>query len=129
MSRLLINDSIYYWYKYCNLPFLAISRSHLPFWCFLRHPDIKKLQLRCEWACEIQNKFNYEIKGLYKTTCYKTRSNFSQFFFSYWLLHECFFSFLIKAFLIFEKLIRFHWQAFTLYKNGENLKILIEIFC
>ena len=24
--------------------------------------------------------------------------------------------------------IRFHWQAFILYKNGENLKILIEIY-
>ena len=25
--------------------------------------------------------------------------------------------------------IRFHWQAFIVYKNGENLKILTEIFC
>ena len=24
--------------------------------------------------------------------------------------------------------IRFHWQTFIIYKNGENLKILIEIF-
>ena len=72
---------------------------------------------------------NYHIKGLYKTTCYKTKSNFSQFFFSHWLLHKCFFSFLIKAFANFEKLIRFHWQAFIVYKNGENLKMLIEIFC
>ena len=68
---------------------------------------------------------NYHVKGLYKTTCYKTKSNFSQFFFFYRLLHKCFFSFLIKAFANFEKLIRFHWQA----KNGENLKKLIEIFC
>ena len=35
---------------------------------------------------------------------------------------------LIKAFANFEKLIRFHWQAFTVYINGENLKMLIEIF-
>ena len=42
---------------------------------------------------------------------------------------KCFFSFLIKAFANFEKLIRFHWQAFIVYKNGENLKMLIEIFC
>ena len=28
----------------------------------------------------------------------------------------------------FQKLIRFHRQAFIIYKNGENLKILIEIF-
>ena len=72
---------------------------------------------------------NYHIKGLYKTTCYKTKSNFSQFFFFYRLLHKCFFSFLIKAFANFEKLIRFHWQAFILCKNGENFKMPIEIFC
>ena len=40
-----------------------------------------------------------------------------------------FFSFLIKAFADFEKLIRIYLQAFVVYKNGENLKILIEIFC
>ena len=28
----------------------------------------------------------------------------------------------------FEQLIRFHRQAFIVYKNGENLKSLIEIF-
>ena len=50
------------------------------------------------------------------------------FFFSHWLLHKCFFSFVIKAFSNFEKLIRFHWQAFIVYKNEENLAILIEIF-
>ena len=36
---------------------------------------------------------------------------------------------IIKALANFEKLIRFHWQAFIAYKNGENLKMLIEIFC
>ena len=36
---------------------------------------------------------------------------------------------LSKRFLNFEKLIRFHWQAFIAYKNRENLKMLIEIFC
>ena len=30
---------------------------------------------------------------------------------------------------ISEKVIRFHWQAFIAYKNGENLKMLIDIFC
>ena len=68
---------------------------------------------------------NYHIEELYQTT----EPNFSQFFFSHWLLHKCFFSFLIKTFAGFEKLIRFHRQAFIVYKNGENLKILIEIFC
>ena len=76
-----------------------------------------------------QKIINYHIKGLHKTTCYKAKSNFPQSFFSHWLLHKCFFSFLIKAFANFEELIRFHWQAFIVYKNGENLKMLIEIFC
>ena len=61
-------------------------------------------------------------------TCYRAKSNFSQFFFSHWLLHKCFFSFLIKAFVNFEKLIIVHWKASIVYKNGENLKMLIEIF-
>ena len=34
----------------------------------------------------------------------------------------------MKAFVNFEKLIRFYRQAFIIYKNGENLKILKEIF-
>ena len=66
---------------------------------------------------------NYHITGLYKTTCDKTKSNFSQFFFSLCLLHKCFFSFLIKAFP------NFHRQAFIMYKNGETLKMLMEMFC
>ena len=124
----LLNDWDSFWNKYCNLPFLAICCSLIPLWYFLRHPDIKKQKLGYEWACETKN-INYHIKELYKSTCYKTKSNFPQFFFSHWLLHKYFFSFLIKAFTNFEKLIRFHWQAFIAYQTGENLKTLIEIFC
>ena len=29
---------------------------------------------------------------------------------------------------MFISKIRLHWQAFIVYENGENLKILIEIF-
>ena len=82
-----------------------------------------KQTLGCKWVCETKKMINYHIKGLYKTT------NFSQFFFSHWLLYKRFFSFLIKAFANFEKLKRFHWQAFIVYKNEENLKMLVEIFC
>ena len=39
------------------------------------------------------------------------------------------FFFLIKTFANFEKLKRFHWQAFIVYENGEYLKMLKEIFC
>ena len=69
----------------------------------------------------------YSHKWLCKTTCYKTKSNFSQFFCPHWLLQKRFFSFLIKAFANFEKLIRFHLQSFSVYKDGENLKMLIEM--
>ena len=54
-------------------------------------------------------------------------------FLSFSFLNDCcmsiFFSFLIKVFAGFEKLIRFYRQAFIVYKNGENLKMLIEMFC
>ena len=76
----------------------------------------------------LRNKNNHHIKGVYKTNCYKTKSKFFQSFFSHWLLRKCFFFFLIKAFANFEKLIRFYWQAFIVYKNGENFKTLIENF-
>ena len=72
---------------------------------------------------------NCHFKGSYKITCYKTNSNFFHFFFSRWLLYECFFPFLVKTSINFEELIRFHWQAFIIYKNRENLKILKEVFC
>ena len=61
-------------------------------------------------------------------TCHRANSNFSNFFFSHWLLHKCFFSFLIKAFANFQKLIIVHRKASIAYKNRENLKMLIEIF-
>ena len=35
----------------------------------------------------------------------------------------------MKAFANFEKFTRFHWQAFIVYKNEKNLKMLTEIFC
>ena len=124
----LLNNWNYFWNKYCNLPFLAICCSLLPLWYFLGHPDIKKQKLGCKWACETKKMINYHIKRLYKTTCYKIKSNFSEFF-SHWLLHKRFFSLLIKAFANFEKLMRFHRQTFIVYKNGENLKMLMEIFC
>ena len=73
---------------------------------------------------------NHHIKKLYKITCNKTyKCNFSRFFFSHWLPRKWFLSFLVKAFAKSEKLIRFQWQAVIVYKNGENLKMLIEIFC
>ena len=66
---------------------------------------------------------NYHFKGLYKTTYYKTKPSYSQLFFPQWLLYECFFCF------FYQSVCKYHWQAFIGYKNGENLKILIKVFC
>ena len=135
----LLNDWNYFRNKYCHLPFLycqiniviylpLFAVPYFPFWYFLHNPDIKKQKLGCKWACK-KKKINYHIKGLYKTTCYKAKPNFSQFFFSQWELHKCFISFLIKAFSNFENLTRFHWQDFLVYQNEKKkLKMLIEIF-
>ena len=67
--------------------------------------------------------------GFIKQPVVKQGSTFLSFSFLIDCCISVFFSFFIKAFPDFEKLIRFHWQAFIVYKNGENLKILIEIFC
>ena len=126
---LLLNDWNYFWNKCCNLSFLAIFRSLFPHLIFLVSSWYQKAKIGPQTSLQNKKMINYHIKGRYKTTCYKTKSNFSQFFFSLLLLHKCFFSLLIKLFANVEKLIRFHWQAFIEYKNGENLKMLIEIFC
>ena len=123
------NVGNYFWNKFSNLPFLAICRSLLPFLIFLASSWYPNAKIGLQMSLQNKKMIYYHIKGLYKTTCYKTNSNLSQFFFSHWPLHKCFFTFLIKAFATFEKLIRFRWQAFIVYTNGENLKTLIEIFC
>ena len=118
--RSLLNDLSYFWNKFCNFPFLAICRSQFAFLIFLGSSWYVKAKI--ERRTSLRNKKNL----VNRKTCYKTKSNLSQFYFSYWLLYECFFSFVIKTFVNFEKLIRFHRQAFILYKNRENLKILKE---
>ena len=121
---LLLNDWNYFWNKYCNLPFLAICRSQLP----LLISGIKKQKLGCKWACEIKKWLIIILKGFIKQPVIKHSPTFLSFSF----LIDCYisvFSFSLSMLANFEKFIRFHRQAFTVYKNGENLKILIEIFC
>ena len=127
----LLNDWNYFWNKYCNLPFLAICCSLLSLLIFLASSLYQKVNILLQMSLQNKKMINYHINYhcRYKITCNETKSNFSQIFFSHWLLHKWFFSFLIKALGNFEKLIRFHWQAFIIYKNGENLKMLREIFC
>ena len=109
------------------MSFLAICCSLLRLVRFFVSYCYQKAKIGL-WMSLWNKKMTNYIKGRYKITCYKTNSNFSLFFFSHWLLHNCFFSFLIKAFENFEKLIWLHWHAFVVYKNGENFKILIKIF-
>ena len=112
----LLNDWNYFWNKYCNLPFLAICRSLLPLLIFLASSWYQKLG--CEWACETKKKWLIIIlKDFIKQPVIKQSQQ-----------TKCFFSVLIKAFANFEKLTRFCWQVFIIYKNGEILKMLIEIF-
>ena len=77
-------------------------------------------------ATELAKKMNIILKGFIKQPVIK-QSLFFLFFFSHWVLNECF-SFVTKAFVNYEKLIRFNQQAFIVY-NRVNLKTLIEIFC
>ena len=95
----------------------------------MRHPDIKKQKLGWEWAYETKKNWLIVIlKDFIKQPVIKQSPTFLSFFLIHCYING-FFSFLIKPFPNFEKLIRFHWQAFIVYKNGENLKMLIEIFC
>ena len=71
---------------------------------------------------------NSHFNKLYQINCYKTKSNFSQLFFSHWLLYECFYSCLISVckFWKIGKILSVYWQAFIIY--GENVEILKEKF-
>ena len=125
---LLLNDSNYFWNKYCNLPFVAIYHNRHHLLIFLFHPDIKKQKLVCEWACETK-KMIIILKDFIKQPGIKQSPTFLRFSFLIDCCISVFFSFLIKALANFEELIRFHWQAFIVYKNGKKLKMLTEIFC
>ena len=127
-SCLLLNDWNYFWNKYCNLPFLAICCSLLPLLIYLPSSWYEKRKIGLRTSLQQKKWLIILLKHFIKELVIK-KSNFLQFFFSHWLLYKFFFSFLIKAFANFEKLIRFHWQAFIVYKNRENWKMQPEIFC
>ena len=106
--------------------------SYLPFPTspFLLVPSwYQRTKIGLRTSLRNKKMINDHIKGLYKTTCYKTKSNISQFFFSHWPLRKCFFLFPYQCVCKFWKIYKIHRQTFIVYKNGENLKILIEIFC
>ena len=93
----------YFWNKYCNLPFLAIYRYQFPLLIFLGSSWSKSENCTVNELANKKNlvnkktykrKNNYHFKGLYKTTSYKTKPNFSQFFLftltAVWLLFPFF---------------------------------------
>ena len=100
MLRSLLNDWNYFWIKYCNLPFCSFK---LPLLIFLASSWYQKTKITLQTSLRnkknLVNKntywgkmINYQFKGLYKTACYKTKSNFSQNkIFPLCLLYECFF--------------------------------------
>ena len=139
MLRSVLNDWNYFWTKYCKLPFLAICCSQFPLLIFFTLSWYQKVKITL-WESLGNTKKCFEQKDLLMkkwlivilkgfSSYSRTKYNFSHFFFfSHWLLYECYFPFLIKAFADFEKLIRFHWQAFIVYRNWENLEKMKEIF-
>ena len=119
----LLNDWNHFLKKHCDLPFLAICCYQFRLLISLASSWYQKAKIALQTSLQNKKKIwrerpieekmiNYHFKGYYKTTCYKTKSKFSQFFFSNRLLYDCFFLFSYKTFLNFEKLIRFLWQAF-----------------
>ena len=113
---------------------------------FLCHPHIKEQKFRCERACEtnkyLMNKKAYWIKNhchfkwLYKTSCYKTKSNFSQFLYSNLLLYECFFSFLNTSVCKIWKVDKtssssfyYIWKWRKFENTDRNISWKLLIFC
>ena len=91
----------------------------LPFFIFLASSWYSKAKNGLRMSLRNKKWLIIILKGFIKQPVIEQSPNFL----------KCFFSFLIKAFANFEKLIRFYRQVFIVYKNAENLKILIEIFC
>ena len=83
-----------FWYKYCNLPFLAICCSQFPLLIFLASSWFQKSKIAPQLSLLNKKKWLILIlKGFIK------QSVFHSVFFTHWLLYKCFFSFLIKAFV------------------------------
>ena len=120
----MLNQWNYFLNKYCNLPFLAN-------WYFPTCPfDISCVILISKSKDLASNglskMINYHIIVLYKTTCYKKKPKFFQFFFFSLTASEVFWLFPYQS--ICKFLIISLSSSFE-YKNGENLKMLTEIFC
>ena len=125
----LLNDWNCFWNKYHNMPFLAICRSVLYHLIFLPSSWHREAKIGLQMSRRYKRWLIIILNDFIKQPTAKQSPIFLSFSFLIACCISVFFSFLIKAFANFEKLIIFHWQAFIVYKNGENLKMLIEIFC
>ena len=80
LSCSLLNDWNYFWNKYRNFSIIAICRSQFPLLIFLASPWYQKAKIALRISWRNKKMINYHVKELYKTTCYKIKFNFSQFF-------------------------------------------------
>ena len=120
MLRSLLND----WINILICYQLLFVVPNFPFWCFLRHSDNKKQKLRCKWAWETKKSWLVIIlKDFIKQATIKQSLAILSFSF----LIDC--SMSVSSVFFYQSVCKYHWQAFTGYKNGENLKILIKVFC
>ena len=103
----------YFWNKYCNLPFLAIYRSQFPLLIFLASSWSKSenctvnelLIKKILWTKRlIKEKIIIILKGFIKQPLTKQSPTFLSFFFSHWLLYDCFFFFSYKSVYKFWKI-------------------------
>ena len=116
------NDWNYSWNKHCNLPFLAICRSLLHLLIFPASSWYQKAKIGLQMIFQSKKWLIIILQDFIKQPVIKQSPTFPSFSF----LFDCcisVFSFLIKAFP------NFHRQAFIMYKNGETLKMLMEMFC
>ena len=109
--------------------FLATCRSLFPLLIFLASSWYEKAKIGLRMSLRNKKWLIIILEELTKQPVIKPNPTKPKFFLYHWLLHRCFFSILIKALANFEKLIRFHWQAFIVHKNGDNLKMLMQVFC
>ena len=84
--RSLLKEWNHFWNKCLACHPWLFAVTSFPFW----YPWHEKANIALRMSLRNKKMINYHLKGLHKTTCYKTKSNFSQFFFSHWL-YECFF--------------------------------------
>ena len=116
MVRSLGKYLTYFWNKYWNCHSQQFVVPNLPFWyswviLISKSENCATNELARKvnilWRKKVLGK-KWLIISL-RTSLNKVQ--LSRFFYSHWLLSEDFFSFLIKAFVKSEKLIRFHHQA------------------